>query len=81
MRLGFERIITWLSRAPPLLPASGSEIQVEANIQKIYGRQFQDRCGKKYDAEEKEKKLLATLLVILIQITLNNKRNGTNKKW
>jgi len=55
MRLRFERIITWLSRAPTLPPASGSEIQVEANIQKIYSRQFQDRCGKKYEAEEQEK--------------------------
>jgi len=34
MRLYFERIITWLSRAPPSPPASGSEIQVEAQIKK-----------------------------------------------
>jgi len=45
-KIRFEWIITWLSRGPSLPPASGSEIEVEAHIQKTYSRQFQDRCGK-----------------------------------
>jgi hypothetical protein len=58
-RVCFERIITWLSRAPPLLLASASKIQFEAQIQKnIYiFPSFKSSAGKNTTPKNKKKNL------------------------